>query len=323
MVIDGRRQWQQDGTHAGGREFRHRQGAGAADHEVGRRILARHVVDELAHLGRHTGRAIGCTHGSDPLVATPGLMEYLRAAGFRQSTQRRRQQPVQRCGPLTATEHEQTRRTDAVREAGGRRRQGRDFLANRVAGHQRAAVAEGGGERRQHAPRQVCQRPIGESGHGVLLVDDQRHARQSRGHAAGSGNEPTQAEHQGWPTRAQRSECLQDGATKPIGCRQPPLPALATQTPDVQPVDRDASRRHQTRFNALTGPEPADRTAPLLQLAGHRQRREHVAAGTAGHHDDMQGRRAVHAAPPAVPVADVGATPSGPRPTVRCTPQTS
>ena len=69
--------------------------------------------------------------------------------------------------------------------------------------------------------------------------------------------------------------------------------ALAAQAADRQPLDGDALGRDDARLEPALGAQPDDLDRLLAQQARQRQRREHVAAGAAGHDEDGP----AHAAP--------------------------
>ncbi len=114
-------------------------------------------------------------------------------------------------------------------------------------------------------------------------MDHQRHAAQFGGQAAGGADKTTEAHRQ------HRTLAANHGAGLPHCAQQLQRPeqlafyAAATQAPDGQADDLKAVALHQTGFHAAFGAQPQHPVAGVLQLPGHRQGGEHVAAGAAGH----------------------------------------
>ena len=98
----------QDRRHAGGAEFAHGDGAGAADHQVARGQALRHVVDEGQHLGIDAGARIGGAHGVG--LGRAGLVRDLRALAGCQQGQCLRQRFVQHLRAQAAAHHQQAQR---------------------------------------------------------------------------------------------------------------------------------------------------------------------------------------------------------------------
>ena len=128
---------------------------------------------------------------------------------------------------------------------------------------------------------------------GVLLVDDERAARQPRGHPARSGDEAPESDHHARLVTAHDRERLQQRAAEAKRRGEPGERALAAQAPDRELLDGDALGRDDARLEAALGAEPDDLGRLFAQQARERERREHVPAGAAGHDEDGS----AHAAP--------------------------
>ena len=195
--------------------------------------------------------------------------------------QQLRQVLVQGQGALAAAQHQNPQRPLAHAVALRRVGQLGDFAAHRVAhpdaAGQRAFEAFQGfvGEARQHA--------VGEPGGGVLLVDHQRHAAQFGGQAAGGADKATEAHRQHRALAADHGAGLPHCAQQLQRPEQLAFDAAAAQAPDGQADDLETVALHQPGFHAAFGAQPQHPVAGVLQLPGHRQGGEHVAAGAAGH----------------------------------------
>ena len=208
-----------------------------------------------------------------------------------QQRQRRRHDPVQGQRALAAAEHEQVRRPAAAGKALGRRRQCGNLATHRV-----ADGARGDGGRKtareglQHDPGKTRQKTVGQACDCVLFVNDERPASQPRGQSAGSADETAHAQYSGRPVPendAQRLPQRPQQAERRGGEREP---ALAAQPLHADPLDRDTGGRHHPRLDAAAGAEPDHVARVLAQRVRNRERRVHVAARAAGHHQDRPGR---------------------------------
>jgi hypothetical protein len=79
----------------------------------------------------------------------------------------------------------------------------------------------------QHLPGEVREHAVGEARDGVLLVDDERPAREPGGDTAGSGDEATEAHHHQRAVAPHDRERLQQRHRQAEGGRQPADRALA------------------------------------------------------------------------------------------------
>ena len=128
---------------------------------------------------------------------------------------------------------------------------------------------------------------VGEAGDSVLLVDDQRSAKEPCGDATRPADKPAQPEDDVGSLVTHECHHLSQRPEQHERRDQQPRDALATQAADVDPVDRNAGGGDEPRFYALTGAHPAHIAVPGSQHAGDGQRREHVPARTAGHDEHL------------------------------------
>jgi len=77
-----------------------------------------------------------------------------------------------------------------------------------------------------------------------------------------------------------RRACIDDA----IGCSQQTLDAVATHSLNVDEGDGITVGGHQLGLHTVGGAEPVDGPALGLEAIGHGQAREHMAPGTACHH---------------------------------------
>ncbi|MCY1426460.1 hypothetical protein D9M71_422810 [compost metagenome] len=291
VIVDRMGQRHQQRRQTGGRQLAHGQRAGTADHQIGPGVGAGHVADERHHLGVDAGLFVARTGQFGVLLA--GLVVDLRTQRLAHEGQRRRQQLVERFGAEAAAEHQQARRAPGQSLPRGLEKQ---LLAHRIAGG--TALGTGGeGVRKSLADLtgEGRQATVGGTGHGILLVDDQRHPGQPGGDAAGAGNEAAHAQHTHRLQLAQHPARLPQRLDDLQRRLEQGQRSLATQAADLDAVQQQAGLRHQLVFDAARRAQPMHGIAARLELAGAGQRREHVAPGAAGHDQDVTGHGA---APP-------------------------
>ncbi|MNQ83514.1 hypothetical protein D3C85_985970 [compost metagenome] len=178
------------------------------------------------------------------------------------------------------------------------------LAAHRVSGGTAGVrQSKGVGERFTHPGGERHQQPIGGAGHSVLLVNDHRHAGQFRGEATRASHITTEADH------THRLQATNDCPRLPYRFQQHERRleqrqlALAAQAGGVDAVQFKTCRGHQFVFNSAWRAEPVHGVAARLKLASTGQRREHVAAGSAGHdqyvsaHDSAPRRSRSHGIP--------------------------
>ncbi|MCY1529321.1 hypothetical protein D9M68_644570 [compost metagenome] len=279
VVVDRVGQRHQERRQAGGGQFAHGQGAGAADDQIGPGVGTGHVLDEGRDLGFDRGLAI--TLRGDLVMFAPGLVEHLRPQVRRHLGQGFRQQLVQGLGAQAAAQHQQARLAACQ---GIARRFQEQLLAHRIAGGAPlVALAEGIGEGLAHAAGERHQAAVGGAGHGVLLVDDQRYAGQARGQTAGAGDIAAHAEHADRLQLTHDAARLEQRLEQLEGRLEQGLQALAAQAAHLDQVQRQAGLGHQLVLDTSRRAQPMHHEAARLELAGAGQGREHVAAGAAGH----------------------------------------
>ena len=167
--------------------------------------------------------------------------------------------------------------------------------AHRVADHPGVHVAaEAVGKGLEHLARQVRQTAVGEAGDGVLLVDDQRTARQPGGDAAGPGDEAPEPHHHARLVTPHDRQRLQQRAAAGERARRARSSAPLPRRP---PIESHSIGMPSAGTMRASSPRsvPSQMTSRRLfaQQARQRERREHVSAGAAGHDEDGP----AHAAP--------------------------
>ncbi len=115
-------------------------------------------------------------------------------------------------------------------------------------------------------------------------MQQQRDAGQPGGHATRTGGKAAHAEHHVGANGLEHPARLQHGFDDAIGGRQQPLDAIATHPLDIDEGDGITMGRHQLRLHPVGGAEPVNGPALGLEAIGHGQTGEHVAPGTACHH---------------------------------------
>jgi hypothetical protein len=161
-------------------------------------------------------------------------------------------------------------------------------------------AAEAVGKRLEHHAREVREDAVGEAGDRVLLVDDERPARQPGGDPAGSADEAAEADDDQRLVAPHDPERLHQRHRQAKRGGEPGEHALAAKSRDRQPLEGNALGRNEARLEPALGAEPHDLEGPLAQQARQRQGRKHVTAGAARHDED----RAAHHRPSRCPLSD-------------------
>jgi hypothetical protein len=169
-------------------------------------------------------------------------------------------------------------------EALRRRRERSDLAAHRIAdAHGMRARRETRGKRFEHAPRETREQTVGHARDCVLLMDDERPARQPRRDAARSRDESARAEHDVRPATPHHLQALPDCERQLERRGEPGCEALAAQSADADPLDLDVLRRNELRLEPALCAEPHRLVAALAQYARSSERRKNVTAGAARH----------------------------------------
>ena len=185
---------------------------------------------------------------------------------------------------LAAAEHEKPQGACPAGISLGRRRQGSDRRPHRIAdGDGPAGSGETARESLEHDPGKTRQQAVGQSGHGILLMNRKRPAGEPGGDAAGTADEAAHAEHSGGPPAKNDGQRLRQRPDESERRRQDRRETFATQAADGYPFDIDAVLRHHARFEAPARAEPEHRLLSGLERLGDGQRRVHVAASAARH----------------------------------------
>ena len=199
VVVDRVRERHQDARHAAGGELGDGDGAGAADHQVGLGVAARHVVDERDQLALHAGVAVvlACSASrcfSPAWWTTVRPVTASSASAFGTAS-------FSACAPrLPPTTRIAQRPLPAGEALLGRRDRG-DVGAHRVAGPL-ARPSSACGNARHHLVADLREHAVGEPGDRVLLVQRERPVPERRHHAAGKRDVAAQAEHHVGPEPA-------------------------------------------------------------------------------------------------------------------------
>jgi hypothetical protein len=162
----------QHGRQGRGGELRHGQRAGAADEQLRPAVGLGHVIDERLDPRLHACLAIGAL---GHLEGGPtGLVAHLEDLPGPEQRQRARHGLVERARALAAAKHQQAQRgAIAVTLVG--RGQPEQRLAHGIADHAYTDTRwEGTFEGAEHLVGDARQPAVGQAGHGILLVDDQR-----------------------------------------------------------------------------------------------------------------------------------------------------
>ncbi len=108
-------------------------------------------------------------------------------------------------------------------------------------------------------------------------------ASQHAHHPAREGDVAAQAhQHVGFDTAHHRQR-LPEGAQQLEWQQRQGLDAFAAHTPKRDGVEGEAARRHQAAFHAVGRTQPVHLPALVAQRLGHRQAREDMSPGAAGH----------------------------------------
>ena len=291
MVVDARRVRHEDGADPHRGELRHGEGAGTADHQVRPPIRLAHVLDERAHVGPHPRLGVAPAPGVDPALAR--LVAHVEGERAGEALERERHDRIQPCRALTAADHEDPHRSRAPGEARRRRRQRADIGPHGIADDARVDVAaEAAREALEHLPREMREDAVGEAGDGVLLVDQERPAREPGGKSPRSRHEAPETHHDDRAVAPHDTQRLDQREGQPYGRTDPGEDPLAAQPPHREPLERDAFRRNDPRLESARGSEPDDLELLPAQQPRQRQRREYMSTGAAGHDED----RPAHAA---------------------------
>ncbi len=227
-------------------------------------------------------------------------MAHLETHAARESRHRERYDRIQLRRALAAADDEETQYGTAPRGPVGRRTEREELGTHRVADHPRGLRrVECVGEGRQHVTCKACEHAIGVPRDRVLLVNDQRPAREPRGDAAGTRHEPAEADDDDRAMAAHRPQRLVQCAHESKRRGEQRAEPLAAQSADRDPFDGQPFGRHEPRLDALSRAVPDDAAAARAELARERERREDVPARAAGH-DDHGARHVVTVAGPRV-----------------------
>ncbi len=171
----------------------------------------------------------------------------------------------------------------------------KQFLPHRVAGGPAlGAGAEGIRERLADPAGQRHQATVGGTGHGVLLVDHQRHAGQFGRQPAGTGDVAAKPQHTDRTQLTDDAARLEQRANQLQRSLDQRRQTFAAQSTDLNQMQWQPGSRHQFVLDATRRAEPMHGIATRLELARAGQRREYVPTGTAGHDQDISG----HERPP-------------------------
>ena len=224
-------------------------------------------------------------------VQMPGLMHDERPFVGREQRQRLRHRLVERLRAEAAADDQHAQRAAAAGKALGRRRQGLDRVAHRVAGDHR--LARGGRRRAVEAERDAIgnrqQRAVAHQQCGIGIDQHQRLAEQ-RGHqAAGKAHVAAHAEHCVRAAVAQDAQAAPESAEHAHAAGERMHDALAAQSGEPDRVELDAGRRNEAVFHALRGAEPAHAPAAVAHLVGDGEAGDDVSSGAGGHDHEMVG----------------------------------
>ncbi|KAI3478034.1 hypothetical protein L1887_60086 [Cichorium endivia] len=279
VVVDRMGQRHQQRWQAGRGQLADGQRAGTAHHQIGPAIGLGHVLDERLYLSLDPRFAIAL--GGDLVVIPTGLVEHLGPDVFRHQGEGLRQQLVQRLGAEAAAQHQQARTASGQGFADRLQEQ---FGTYRVAGGAALGTGiEGVREGFADTPSQRHEHAVRSAGTGILLVDHHRHTGQFRRHAARAGHITTEADHADRLQLANDPACLKHRLDQGERCLEQRQLALAAQAGDVDQVQLQAGLRHQFVLDPAGRAQPVHGEAARLELPRAGQRREHMAAGTAGH----------------------------------------
>ncbi len=216
------------------------------------------VVDERVDARFDAGGRVGRARlvDTEPASLVPDLGPPLR----RQLGQRQRQRSIQSARALAAADDEQPATRAAARaEPLARGIARRDRVADGIPDDLDARGGREGVRKRREDPRgERREQPVRRPGHGVLLVQHDRPAREPRRDGARCGDEPSHPEHGGRITAAQRGERLRDSRDHAERRAQVSGKPAAADTRDRDPLDLDAVRGHDTRFDSALRAEPYD-----------------------------------------------------------------
>ena len=173
MVIDRRRERNENSCKTGGRQFRNSQCPRPADHQIRPGIGFRHILDERQKLGFDAVLTIRLARRIE--CSLTGLVPHHRSPVGWQSRQRTRHTAIQCQRTLAAAQYQQPKRASPGTEAQRRRRQCRNLATHRVTDRLafdawRKTAREG----LKHNPGKTRQKSVGQSGDRVLLMNNKR-----------------------------------------------------------------------------------------------------------------------------------------------------
>ena len=253
MVVHGIRVRHQQRAHARRRQLGNRQRACTADHQIGIAVGRNHIVDKFAALRPYAVFAVGRLKRVQ--FAAPGLVAHIRAYFSRQCGQCRRHGFIQYLRPQAAADDQNFQTAFTSGKAFGGRRQIGNIGADGIA-DQSVFRSESLREGIQHTAGDFRQHPVGQTCHGVLFMNHNRHAAQFRRHAAGESNKTAEADDAGDPVFPDNSLCFADGFEKCKRQRQFALDAVAAHTFNRQFLQQDVVLRHNPLFHRTFAAQP-------------------------------------------------------------------
>ena len=294
MVVHSRRERDKDGsgTHRG--NLGHGAGTGAADYQVSIGKGVGCVVDERGQRGLHAGGGVVGSQFVDLFFT--GLVRDHRALRLGNQRQGLRYHGIERARAQAATDHQHLERARATGKALLRCELGQEFRAQGIA--YPLSFGEHLGERGEYAISHTRQYLVGHASHRVLLMQHQRLTQQHRHQPAGEGDVAPQTHHHLRAHPAHHLEALPEGLEQAQRQQNQRAEALATYAGKIHRFERKAARRHQPAFHTGWGTEPVHAPALVTQRLRHRQPREDMSAGAAGH--DQCTRLGTHARPPCI-----------------------
>ena len=262
MVIDGVRIRHQQRTQPRRRQLGNRQRAGTANHQVGIAVGGHHVGNKFHAFGFHAQRVVIRLQAAQ--LAPTRLVIHLRARIVGQQSQSLRYGFVQNVCTQTAADHQYFQTTFTPLEAFGRRRQIGNIGADGVA-DQAAFVAERFRKSVQHPLRPARQLAVGQTCHGVLLVNHNRHAAQFRRQAAGKGNEAAETDDALDAVFPDNPLRFADGFIQSKRQHQLAFDAVAAHAFNRQRFEQDVVLRHDTLFHRAFAAQPNHMMAARAQ----------------------------------------------------------
>jgi hypothetical protein len=217
-------------------------------------------------------------------------MTDLGSLSGRQPGQRFGHCQIQRQCTLTATDHQQAKRTLAPGIPNCRCRDCGYVFANRIThGFRDNTGIKTAREGLQHNPGKTRQKTVSKAGGRILLMNDERPTGQPGSEAAWSGDEATHAQNCGRAATPDNCYCLHESPAKLKRRYQHGEDPLAPQTLNADPLHIDTSGRYDARFKAAVRTQPDDILIVCLQRPRNCQRRVNMSASAAGHNKDRSG----------------------------------